>query len=398
MRGRRGAMSVRTEREHEAAMDCESPLRPRRTGRRGTRVQALAACGTLLLAAAAAFAPAHAEPYLAVENGMHCRNCHTDPAGGGKRTVFGTTFARTQLSERILLPTEGSGWNGEVHERVGLGGDLRGGYSDVDVPGAAVASETEVTQGTLYAEFRAVPDTLSFYFDRKLAPGASENREAYALITPGSNTFRVKVGQFFLPFGLRLEDDSTFVRQRSGINFNTPDDGVELSVELPQWSVQAALSNGTAGAGSVSGRQQTSLSAAYVQSRWRLGASYNLNEDDRGDREMQALFAGWTTGPISWLAELDFITDARPGQPDRDIYASLLEGNLRVAKAHNVKLSYDFVDPSGTDDERERYSLVWEYTPFQMFQSRVGLRRYNGVSGIPLSNRDEVFLELHAYF
>lgn len=393
-------MTGQTGREDTTAMDCRSTRRSRGADRGRPGMRAPAICGALLIAAAAALSPAHAEPYLAVENGMHCRNCHVNPSGGGKRTVFGTTFARTQLSERILFPTEGAGWNGEVHERIGLGGDLRGGYSDVDVPGAAVGSETEVTQGTLYAEFRAVPDTLSFYFDRKLAPGASENREAYALITPGSNTFRVKVGQFFLPFGLRLEDDSAFVRQRSGINFNTPDDGVELSVELPQWSVQAALSNGTAGTGSVSGRQQTSLSASYVQSRWRLGASHNVIEDDRGDREMQALFAGWTTGPISWLAELDFITDKRPGGSDNEIYASLLEGNLRIAKAHNLKLSYDFVDPSDavSEDERERYSLVWEYTPFQMFQSRVGLRRYNGVPGAPLSNRDEVFLELHAYF
>lgn len=387
--------------EDEAAMDCRSLRRPWTSAGRFARGRAPAGCAALLLAAAVtAVAPARAEPYLAVENGLHCRDCHTNPTGGGKRTVFGTTFARTQLSERILFPTDGPGWNGSVHERIGVGGDLRGGYSDVDIPGAAGGSGTDVSQGTLYAEFEAVRDTLSFYFDRKLAPGESEDREAYALITPGSNRYRVKVGQFFLPFGLRIEDDSAFVRQRSGINFNTPDDGVELSVELPQWSAQAAISNGTAGAGSISGRQQMSLSATHVRSRWRVGASYNLIEDDRGDRTMQAVFAGFRTGPISWLAELDFITDENPGGPDRDIYASMLEGNLRVSKGHNLKLTYDFVDPSDavTEDERERYSFVWEYTPFQMFQSRIGVRRYNGVPGVAPSNRDEVFVELHAYF
>lgn len=359
-----------------------------------------AALGALLLIGALAAPGAGAEPYLAVENGLHCRNCHVNPTGGGKRTVFGTTFARTELSERTLFPTDEPGWNGDVHERIGLGGDLRGGYADVDVPGTAVPSETEITQGTLYAEFRAVPELLSFYFDRQLEPGESTNREAYALITPGGGRYAIKAGQLFLPFGLRLHDDTAFVRQRSGINFATPDDGIELGVELPRWSAQAALSNGTAGAGSVSGKRQTSLSASYVQPRWRAGASYNINADDLGDRTMWALFGGLRTGPISWLAEVDFITDELPGGGDRDILASLIEGNWRAAPGHNVKLSYDFVDPADgvAEDEQERYSLVWEYTPFQMFQPRAGIRRYNGVPGNPSSNRDEVFVELHAYF
>ena len=50
------------------------------------------------------------------------------------------------------------------------------------------------------------------------------------------------------------------------------------------------------------------------------------------------------------------------------------------------------------EDQQERYSLVWEYNPIQFVQSRVGVRRYNGIPNIASSNRDELFAELHVYF
>jgi len=251
-----------------------------------------------------------------------------------------------------------------------------------------------------YLEIRAIPDRLSFYFDRRVSPGDSITREAYASLELAESRYTIKVGQFFLPFGLRLHDDSAFVRQRSGINFDTPDDGIELGLELPSWSAQVAVSNGTAGAGSGPGKRQYSMSASYVQPGWRLGGSINLNEDPLGDRSMLAIFGGYKIGPITLLAEVDLITDEIPGARDNEILASLLEANWRIRKAHNLKLSFDFVDPSDAagEDGRERYSVVWEYTPVQLIQTRVGARIYNGVPGDAPSNREQLFVELHFYF
>jgi hypothetical protein len=345
--------------------------------------------------------PSSAEPYIAVAAGLKCAQCHVNPSGGGKRTLFGMVYARTQIaSQQILSGPESQGWNSQVTDWLGLGGDLRGGYTEDNVPGRADTSDFAVTKGTVYAEFRAVPNLLTFYFDQKISPDNSENREAYALVTPQNGKYTLKVGQFFLPFGLRLQDDTAFVRQRSGINYLTPDDGVELGLELPKWSAQVAVTNGTAGEGSAPGKDQYSLSAAYVLPRWRVGASVNLNDDPLGDREMLGLFAGWRTGPISWLAELDFIEDQNLNGPDTDIYASLLEGNWRIRQGQNLKLTYEFVDPSDRqgEDELERYSLVWEYSPIQLLQARVGFRAYNGVPQVPSSNRDHLFVEAHVYF
>jgi hypothetical protein len=351
----------------------------------------------LLIAAA----PVWAEPYLAVANGLKCGACHTNPTGGGKRNVFGMTYARTQLARRTVLRDDGdTGWNSSVNRWFGIGGDLRGGYRDVDLPGPVGSSDFAVSKGTVYAEVRAIPDILTFYFDEQVSPGNSVDREYYALLTPANGKFTVKAGQFFVPFGFRLQDDTAFVRQRSGINFDTPDDGIELGVELPKWTAQLASTNGTAGSGSAPGKDQISLSAAYVQPRWRVGASLNRTDDPLGDREMQALFAGFRTGRISWLAELDFITDDIPTGGSQKTYVTLVEGNWQFSKGHNLKATYEFLDPSNAagDDEQERYSVVWEHAPIQFTQARVGFRAYNGVSGAPFTNRNEVFAELHVYF
>jgi hypothetical protein len=351
---------------------------------------------SLLFVCAFVSGTAVAEPYLAIESGLKCANCHVNPSGGGKRNAFGTLYARNQISARALELAEGRApWTGDVVSRwFAVGGDFRAAYESVEIPGFADQSETEVSRATVYAEVRLVPNLLSVYVDQKIAPDASENREAYLLVKPSDGKFTIKAGQIFVPFGLRLEDDNTFVRQATGVNFLAPDDGIELGLELAKWSAQVAVIEGPPG-----GDDQVSASAAYVQPRWRVGGSVNESSDAFGDRSMQSVFAGLKTGPLSWLAEVSVIKDELPRR-DRDIYATLLEGNWRLRKGHNLKFGYEFLEPDRDrdEDQQERYSFVWEYNPIQFVQSRVGVRRYNGIPNIAVSNRDELFAELHVYF
>ena len=351
-----------------------------------------------LCLAALAIVPglATAEPYLAVESGLKCASCHVNPSGGGKRNAFGTLYARNEIAARTLELAEGRApWTGDVVSRwLAVGADFRGGYSSVDIPGFPDQSETDVSRATVYAEVRLLPELLSFYVDQKIAPDGSDNREAYLLLKPNDGKFTVKAGQMFVPFGLRLEDDNAFVRQATGVNFLTPDDGVELGLELAKWSAQLAVIEGPSGAD-----DQMSASAVYVQPTWRAGASVNTSEDAFGDREMHSVFGGLKTGPIAWLAEWSVVNDDSPSG-ERDFHATLLEGNWRLRKGHNLKVGYEYLEPDRDrdEDEQERYSLVWEYSPVQFVQSRVGVRRYNGIPNIAVSNRDELFAELHVYF
>jgi hypothetical protein len=353
----------------------------------------------LVAAALCAAREVRAEPYIAVATGFKCTQCHTNPDGGGKRKPFAIAWAQTELAQNVVRRGGADQWTGDVNRFFAIGGDLRSGLDYVDTPGADETSDFGVSRAGVYLELRAIPDLLTFYVDEQIAPGSTLNREAYGMLTAANGKVTVKAGKFFLPFGWRLQDDTAFVRQVTGINFTTPDNGVELGLELPKWSAQVAVTYGTAGAPDVDMGKQVSASAAYVKSRWRLGASASSNNAELGDRDMYGVFAGVRTGPVSWLAELDRVTDdVAEGDLDQDV--TLLEADWRLAKGHNLKIAYEWHDPdnAASENELERYSLVWEYSPIQLMQVRIGWRAYNGVPAVAATNRDALFAELHVYF
>ena len=343
---------------------------------------------------------ATAEPYLAVMKGMQCSSCHSHPSGGGKRNVYGNVFAQTELPAQRIGDPSAKLWTGEVFEWLSVGADIRGGYESVDVPSASSQSEFEITRGTAYVEANLVPNRLSIYIDQQFAPDSVENRELYLKLKTSDSRFHIAAGQFFLPYGLRLQDDSAFVRRATGINFNIPDRGVQVGYESGPWSTQVSVTNGTGLGPVLDSSDQISFVAQYVQPLWRAGVSFNSNDSPAGDRQMQNAFFGLKTGPVVWLGELDFISDDVPGASSQDALAGLIEGNWLFRKGHNLKVSYEYLDPNDSisEDHQVRWSLLWEYTPMQFLQARFGARLYDGIPQVPFQNRDEFFVELHGFF
>ncbi len=131
-----------------------------------------------------------------------------------------------------------------------------------------------------------------------------------------------------------------------------------------------------------------------------MGASYNFNDAGDTERHLAALHGGLRTGPIAWLAEVDYVEDR--GLPGGDLrrWVGLLEANWMPRRGHNLKLTLETYEPDTDidEDEQDRYSLVYEYMPFQYLQLRGGVRIYDGVSAIELQNRRFGFIELHGFF
>ena len=355
---------------------------------------------------------ARAEPYLAVRTGAKCMTCHVNPTGGGKRTEYGAIYGSAVLPEGRLegasdaaTATPGgrepsSVGTGKINDYFAVGGNARMNLDSANVPNQASTLAFALKSAQIYFDFQVVPERLSLYVDERIAPGNASSREAFALLWSKDKSAYVKAGRFFLPYGLRLEDDTAFIRQASGINFASSDNGVEGGLELGPWSTALAVSNGTAGAAETNTGKQFSLLTSFVQPDWRVGASFNLNKFSGADRTMQNVFAGLRTGFISWLGEIDAITDEGTPTGRRRQSAALAEANVEVQKGHNLKLTYEYLDPNldVAEDERVRYSVVWEYVSFQHTQFRVGYRDSRAPPQDNLHNAKEIFVQWHAFF
>ncbi len=340
---------------------------------------------------------AAAEPYLAVQKGMQCSNCHSSPAGGGKRTVYGNVFAQSELAARRL--GDGKAWTGEVTKWLAIGADLRASFEDIDVPNRSGTSDVDFNRGTFYAEATLIPNRLSLYVDEQFSPNDFETREIYVRLNSKDAKWFVAGGEFYLPYGLRLQDDTAFVRQATGINFANTDRGLLGGYNFGPWSTIASITDGS-GAGRDGAGNQVSLISSYTQATWRAGVSVNVNDDDAGDRTMFGLFGGLKTGPFAWLAEIDSISDNVSPGVTADAFAGLLEANWTIRGKNNLKLSYDYLDPNIdiSEDQQVRYSLVWEHSPMQFIQARIGYRLYDGIPQVDAQNRKVFFAELHGFF
>jgi hypothetical protein len=243
-----------------------------------------------------------------------------------------------------------------------------------------------------------IPNKLGIYVDEQIAPNGSQNEEAYVRYGNTQDGFYIKGGQFYLPFGWRLQDQTAFVREVTGISMTTPDKGLELGYEHSAWSAQFDVTNGAANASTGSGYEITSQ-VVYTKPIWRVGIAGSSTQSSVGDRRVGGLFAGLKTGPIAWLAEGDIVhDDSFPG--GRTLDAALLEGDWRLKKGHNLKLTAEYSDPdrSVRNDQQTRYSLVYEYTPLPFLQLRAGYRHYFGIPQNNSQNQQLILMELHGYF
>jgi hypothetical protein len=348
---------------------------------------------------------AEAEPYLAVQTGLKCGQCHVNPTGGGLRTAFGDIFAQTQLPQDHLdTGTPADTWTGDITKFLRIGGDLRFDATVTQQPHTKTVSTFNSEQTRVYLEANVIPERLLVYVDEQVAPGGALNREAYGVYWSANHDWYLKAGQMYLPFGLRLQDQTALILTASGINMTTPDQGVEFGWERGHWDAQLAISNGKAGGLDTENGKQYSGQLAWVESIFRLGAGANFNNKQAGNRSAFALFGGLRTGPIAWLGQAELIHDQSvvEGQSingQRQV-AALGEANWLIAKGNNLKITAEWLDPDRNvaNNDQVRWSAVYEWTPIQFVQLRGGVRYSDGIPQIDSQHTRLYFVQLHGFF
>jgi len=359
-----------------------------------------------ILAAIAILCPATAvaEPWMALRTGNSCASCHTNKTGGGKRTIFGAAYGLEDLPASQFPYPEGlAPVDGTIAEWLSIGADYRGGNYSRYAPSRDTNS-FETREANLYADLALLPDQLKLYADVRLAPGGSQSREIFALVDRIPGRIYVKAGRFFAPYGWRIQDDTAYIRARTGFNFQSPDNGVEIGWRPANLSASLAVTNGSGGGSDDNTDKRVSLISVWT---WRAAsAGFSAASNKQGDvrSRLAAIHGGVKMGErLVALGEIDVGRDEEDdtGETTRRVLG-YVEGRLAAMKGWDFQAAFDYHDPdtSQSGDEENRVTVGTEWFPVNHMQVRLLWRRTDRppeVRGVAFEDDREVILELHVF-
>jgi hypothetical protein len=246
-----------------------------------------------------------------------------------------------------------------------------------------------------------VKDALSIYIDEHVAPGGAASRETFALYAIDRVGFYVKGGKFFLPFGLRLQDDEAATRRTTGFTFDTADIGAEVGVDDGTWSSALSITNGTSGGPEGDNGKQYSWSGVRVFPLGRIGLSASTNDLPAGaHRTVAGVFGTFRAGPVVVLSEADVIHDNNGTNPERRGGAGHLELDALAHAGLTLRVFAGAANPDRDDGvaRMTQWGVGLDWTPLPGLQIRALYRARNGPSSVPGSRDDQAWIEAHVYF
>lgn len=342
--------------------------------------------------------PVIAEPYIAYKNNLKCGTCHVNPNGGGLRTSFGNLYGHAMLPvDQLKLSSADIG---KISDYLQLGGNFRSNleYSKDENDVKSENASFRIDSAQLYLALSAKELGMTFYLDQQIAPGAAVNREAFAMYKFKNNHF-IKVGKMYIPFGIRLEDDSAYVRQATGFNFDSSDNGIEVGLDYTKTTVNIFVSNGTSSVSNDDNKFLYGIRGEHLFDNMRIGSTLVLNDSDTSQQKILNVYGAYTIADFTLLSELDWIKTQQNGV-DNSQLVGLFEINYQWQQGVNIKLTSEYFDPNTDidEDQETRFSLIGEYTPISHIQLRAGVRIADSIPQFKQRNNDKLFLQTHFYF
>jgi hypothetical protein len=326
-------------------------------------------------------------PLYASREGKTCISCHYDPNGGGMRNDFGFLYGKN----RHGLDTEQKWANVTVDPRlnewVAIGMDTRLLYiaSHSDGGPTLTTSTFFPMQGQL--NVAVTPhDYLSVVMSRGISidTNAFQARELYGLIHGLPHALYAKLGRFRLPFGLRQDDHTSYVRSPFFLPYNSQADdaGIEVGTAGARYFGQLSFTNGS---GTISAERAQTFAGKVGLGGQRIAAGvsgfhqyrelFGITQDRWGGYAMS------TWGKLTLIGEYDRGTQEAPFLfgGTKNLWAAFAELDYRVARGINVRGKIDYLEPDRnvSGDLYRRWLVEADLAPVPFTEVKLSYRDHN---------------------
>lgn len=340
---------------------------------------------------------AFAEPRFAIEEGVGCNSCHTNLTGAGKRNdTGGAQYMHKLMIEafRDLEEKKLKDIGGRINQYIAFGADFR--TYNRTMLGSSPQNSFTLPQGSVYVELNAGPH-LSGYADYDLANTSS--REIFAMAHDFRAGLYVKAGKINLPYGLRIDDDTSPIRSNLSLTYASQDLGAEIGLFPGPFEMALAVSNGVPGGmGDENLAKAITSSLNWIGDRGRIGASFQWNKRTANQLTTGGLNGGFRLWRFAWLAEGDLQKiQSRIGAGTTYLLAGYGEMDFKITKGFYLRALYDYLDPNyhAGGDVAHRVSAGIDLFPLPF--SQVSLLYRANYGPLPLGP-DEIFGQVHFFF
>lgn len=315
-------------------------------------------------------------------------SCHVSPTGAGKRNGIGGTIFERDLSlqkTRNWLPEE---FSGNISSFFSVGSEIR--TQNRTNLGTSNSNTTMIPQGSLYFEARGGKH-ITLYVDQDLAN--TRNREAYGMIHNLPLDGYIRAGRMNLPYGLRIADDTSFIRTNLNLTFAQQDIGLESGFFPKPFEMNLAISNGAPGSPTdENDAKALTTSASWVGEYGRAGLSFQWNRRLNNQFTTGGLHTGWHFWRLIWLGEIDL-----QQSNGNNLLAGYSELNWQVVEGLYLKTIYDFLDPDYKTPNNLQHRLGGGVDFYPVPLTKLMLLYRNGI-GQGAAGDDQILAELHFFF
>ncbi len=333
-------------------------------------------------------------PRFASRTNFSCQSCHVNPSGGGMRNTFGVTYGREEITLASLQEEFGlDEFTTKINEFISYGVDFRflALYQSRDNPDESRSSFFPM-QADVYLNL-AISKRITIFANPAFGPFNRYEIFGIARVLPLSGY--LKAGRFTPPYGLRLDDHTSYVREVTPFRNNSGQQtGIEVGWNPRGFTLLGALTNGVVGdrdgdiAKAVLGRAEARFTLGPANAMLGVSTYNDVSGPERyniqGAYGALTLFERFTIlGDVERIqgnSALMGINGDRRARNTQNRHlkqsATMVEASLMITPGVDVKLMYDFFDPH-TDVKGgsvTRYSGGLEFFPINGVEVRPLLR------------------------